>query len=327
MNDKYLQFSLDDFLNDDSFITYVKNPESNDKIHWDNWLLAHPQKVDIYNEAKLIINSLQFKEDIPSKSQIDKNWNNISSVINNESQKSKGEKLPLQKIFIGIAAAILLIVFINGIWGGNNNLTTTSKGELSSLVLPDNSVVELNADSEVRYDDEIWKKERKLTLKGEAFFNVKKGEKFSVSTNKVIVEVLGTSFNVYDRDKIVDVRCETGKVRVINKLNNDTIILHPGTGVKMVGINKLETYKFNINDKIIWKDGIVSFENQSLEFVFEELERQYNIKVNVDKKILIKKYTGHFILGNLEKSLYSICWPMHLKYEIENNKVNIINKN
>lgn len=327
MNDKYLHFNLDDFLNDDSFISYAKNPESDDKTRWDKWLLAHPQKVNIYNEANLIINSLQFKEDILDKSQIDKNWDKIYSNINKETSTSERGKLPFMKIAISVAAAIILIGFVTSIWGGNNNLTATSRGEISSLVLPDSSVVEINVDSKISFDKKNWEKERKLSLKGEAFFNVKKGDKFSVYTNKVIVEVLGTSFNVYDRGMYVDVRCETGKVRVINKMIKDTIILNPGFGAKMLGTNKLETYNFHITDKNTWKDGIISFENQSLKFVFEELERQYNIKVIVDKTILTKKYTGYFLIGDLEKSLYSICWPMHLKYEIQKNKVNITNKN
>ena len=327
MNDKNLHNNLDSFLNDDSFISYVKNLNAQYVKYWDRWLLAHPEKVDVVNEAKLIINSIQFEEDIPTKKQIDRTWANISSDINIESQKPKDQKFPIYKIFIGIAAAILLVIFINGIWSDKDTFTTTSMGEISSLVLPDKSTVELNADSKISYNSAIWEKERKLTLKGEAFFNVKKGEKFSVKTDKVIVEVLGTSFNIFDRNNLVDVRCETGKVRVINSKLKDTILLNPGFGAKMFGNNKLEIYNFNVSDKNTWKDGIVSFQNQSLKFVFDEIERQYNVKINADNSIVSRKYTGQFTLGNLDKSLYSICWPMHLKYDIEKNKVNITNTN
>jgi ferric-dicitrate binding protein FerR (iron transport regulator) len=75
-----------------------------------------------------------------------------------------------------------------------------------------------------------------------------------------------------------------------------------------------------------WKAGIFPFENTKLENVFAELERQYDIKVEADNSINEKIYNGFFDKTNLDKALYSICWPMNLESKREGNTIRIFTK-
>lgn len=134
--------------------------------------------------------------------------------------------------FFYVAAASVLLLL--GSWyafymTNNQNQTITiayqENNKENMYYLPDSSKVYLNKRSSITYESSIWKESRQIQLIGEAYFSVKKGEKFSVNSKNGTVEVLGTTFNVLDRNDILEVTCYSGKVAV--KHNNDKIILNP----------------------------------------------------------------------------------------------------
>ncbi|MGS0524967.1 FecR domain-containing protein [Zobellia nedashkovskayae] len=107
-------------------------------------------------------------------------------------QHTKVVQLHPFKKFIRIAAAAAVIIF--GSYFYLNNLDeniVTEYAENKEVVLPDNSKVRLNADSELSYSERKWSKERNVELKGEAFFKVAKGKRFTVATDAGKVAVLG----------------------------------------------------------------------------------------------------------------------------------------
>ncbi|MFQ5771306.1 MAG: FecR family protein, partial [bacterium] len=96
--------------------------------------------------------------------------------------------------------------------------------------LPDNSEVNLNAESSIKYPPKSWAKQREVILTGEAFFKVAEvGTPFSVRSGFVVTSVLGTSFNVRARGIQVEVACVTGKVSVKSlQKAYEPVILSPG---------------------------------------------------------------------------------------------------
>jgi ferric-dicitrate binding protein FerR (iron transport regulator) len=61
----------------------------------------------------------------------------------------------------------------------------------------------LNAASKLSFNEKKWADQRALTLEGEAFFKVQKGQTFSVNTTAGVITVLGTQFNVKERKTIL----------------------------------------------------------------------------------------------------------------------------
>ncbi len=320
MNDKYLQYEIEDFLTDDSFIAYAKNLDSSNVQYWKDILDEYPELKGIIEEAKRMVNSFQFEKNIPSDTQIDNIWGSIrqKTIENHNDTKLRN----IYKIVISAAAAIILIFAITSIIDTGEKIMT-ARAETNSINLPDNSIVNLNVDSKITYKKATWKKKRLVKLSGEAFFKVQKGKIFVVETPKSFVEVLGTSFNVYDRDSSLDVKCFTGKVRVISKNMMDTILLTPGFAVFQTNGKKLKTYTFDTKEKSIWKDNILAFDNKSLKFVFAELERVFDIHIVAEKSILNRYFTGQIVLKSKRETLENVCWPMHLKYKIEGKTVYI----
>ena len=113
--------------------------------------------------------------------------------------------------------AAVFVISIGLFLGARNFASYTeyaSNGTQNTFSLPDNSEVVLNSGSEIQYKKWNWDNNRSLNLEGEAFFKVAKGKKFEVNTTVGKVTVLGTQFNVKQRENYFDVSCYEGKVKV-----------------------------------------------------------------------------------------------------------------
>ena len=121
--------------------------------------------------------------------------------FNKIQQKIANKKTPIFKLYpvrwsIGIAASIVFLFGLFSILGNNDIIYETNFGETKTITLLDDSQVILNSKSTIVFNENDWKKGRQLTLDGEAYFKVEKGNTFTVNTNNGSVTVLGTQFNV-----------------------------------------------------------------------------------------------------------------------------------
>jgi ferric-dicitrate binding protein FerR (iron transport regulator) len=201
----------------------------------------------------------------------------------------------------------------------------TGFGEQLAVVLPDNSKAQLNANSELDFKSRNWKDNRMLNLKGEAFFDVQKGQSFKVRTDKGIVEVLGTEFNVISRENYFEVRCQEGKVKVTSLATNDEIILLPGKAIRIVN-NKSEKWDYNINEPN-WLMGESTFQNTPISQVIIALENQFEITFDTSKVNLSDRFTGGFTHKDLNLALKTVMIPMDITYSVVNNKIILKNSN
>ncbi|MNK02903.1 fec operon regulator FecR [compost metagenome] len=132
-----------------------------------------------------------------------------------------------------------------------SNETTIKTGqEVLSTVLPDGSTVILNKRSNVTYESNIFKPNRRVSLHGEAFFKVRQDRKkpFEITVNNIKITVIGTSFNVKGREKGTLVNVENGIVRISN--SKDSIQLKAGEEIE-IGINRT-TLKKNKNPRRLY---------------------------------------------------------------------------
>jgi ferric-dicitrate binding protein FerR (iron transport regulator) len=189
----------------------------------------------------------------------------------------------------------------------------TLASEKSTVELPDASTVIVNAMSEVRYSKRKWQQKRELELQGEAFFDVAKGSKFSVITSEGIVSVLGTQFNVKQRGSYFEVECFEGIVKVTSQ--NTSEQLKAGDRYRLA--NGQASLGKTLYQQPQWTKNVSSFDRIPIFEVIAELERQYNIEVEMDKIQTERLFTGGFVHDNLENALKSIAEPLDLEYTIE----------
>lgn len=212
-----------------------------------------------------------------------------------------------KQIFIVLQYAACLLIGILSTWWINNSLSSTAEtpittqelsvpaGQRAHITLPDGSRVWVNAGSTIRYPS-VFKGERRITLHGEAFFEVNKGETpFIVSTGKLDIKALGTQFNVFNYpSESISIALLEGAVRVYQPGNESQgATLQPNQILTETGD------RFQISsitqDPVIWKEGLYAFQQQPLKNILKKLELYYDVEIRVtDTSILEYEYTGKF---------------------------------
>jgi transmembrane sensor len=169
---------------------------------------------------------------------------------------------------------------------GQFNTLSTNKGETYQVRLPDGSLVWLNAASTIKYPVSFsGLKSRSVELSGEAYFEVAKnaGSPFIVQTDKAVIQVLGTHFNVtsYKDENASRTTLVEGKVSVSlseNAAARQTKILKPGEqGIIQSG--GIEVKSVNVDEAIAWKNGEFMFNNEDIKVVMNKISRWYDVEI------------------------------------------------
>ncbi|WP_295128789.1 FecR family protein [uncultured Chitinophaga sp.] len=166
------------------------------------------------------------------------------------------------------------------------NTLSTPKGKLFHLVLPDGSEVWLNAGSAITYPTGFTGKERSVTLKGEAYFEIAQNasQPFMVKVGGSEVKVLGTRFNInaYDNEVFVRTTLLQGSVSV--STGHRSRILQPGQQSTVSGVD-VQVQTVDVSQVMAWKNGLFNFENAGVKDVMNQLERWYDIEVQYENGV------------------------------------------
>jgi len=268
---------------------------------------------DIVLEAKRFKTPEHYSVDnfIEFKNQKDTTENTYSKVVRfNWIQKLSG------------VAALFAIVFgMYYVFTTQSNTTiTTELAQKEIIALPDQSQVTLNAITSLSYSKNSWDQKREVSLQGEAFFEVAKGATFDVITQDGIVTVLGTSFNVKQRNQFFEVSCYEGLVRVLYR--GKEVQLPAGTMFRLDHTKETQGTISGTGPQ--WMINRSVFSKVAILEVFKELERQYEVHIdysNIDSSVL---FSGGFEHSELTNALTAITAPLRLKYKIENNREVVI---
>ncbi|NNE33354.1 MAG: anti-sigma factor [Winogradskyella sp.] len=218
---------------------------------------------------------------------------------------------PWYKPILKIAAILVLGLSIYYYSTTLNTELKTAVAEQTTLNLPDASLVILNANSTLIYNESNWDSDREVILKGEAYFKVAKGKLFDVITKDGIVSVLGTEFNVRQRNNYFEVTCFEGSVSVAH--NKDTVILKPGNTFRLID-GKLLVNEKEITTQPTWLRGESSFNAVPLKYVISEFENHYPQKIELENIDSSRLFTGSFTHKNVDLALQSIAIPLNLSY-------------
>jgi len=238
--------------------------------------------------------------------------------------RTKSNNKIVYQLIASIAAVLIIgfLIFDYTVPNQLENTKTTEIAQTHNITLPDQSIVDLNANSSIDYNEATWEEERLVSLEGEATFNVEKGKKFTVSTNYGTVEVLGTIFNVKSRDYAFQVQCIEGSVKV--GIKNENYIL------KQHDLLKLEKDKVIIeSDRSSlpdWKNNLSIVRNETLNNVLMEFQNYYDVEFETSNIDTNKTFTGSFTHQNMEIALNSITLPLGISYKIEGKKVFLTHK-
>lgn len=201
--------------------------------------------------------------------------------------------------FLKIAASIMLIAaagFFALRWSGalksdNQNIRLVeSTDQVKELTLPDGSIIKLNANSSLSYDDSFGEANRNVTLVGGANFDVQRNESipFVIKTANSEVEVLGTSFevNAYENES-VEVSVSSGKVGFKSTVAKGApAVLEAGEkAILSADGTQMQQGKLKNNNFAAWWTGELEFENVKLNEIAKDLEKTYRVEIEVADSI------------------------------------------
>lgn len=171
-------------------------------------------------------------------------------------------------------------------------------GQRAELTLADGTNVWLNAKTTLIYPNRFSNSKREVELDGEGYFTVKHDPDnvFIVNTKQCAIQVLGTEFNVsaYNSGKFFETSLIKGSVEVTSKETNESIKLSPDNRVFMENGKLVET-PIRHYSHFLWRNGLISFENERMETIIDKLRLYYDVNIQVDnKQILDLRYTGKF---------------------------------
>lgn len=238
-------------------------------------------------------------------------WKSIPSISSSEDQngwnelkkelfKARSKKHPVWLKYIAYGAAAILIIglFIaQNIWLKNQNepvemenmmCCVTAKDSKGEFILPDGTKIWLNGSSKLYYPEKFDGAQRKVTLMGEGFFDVKKDtlRPFLVDIGNKSIEVLGTAFDVknYSNLSYQEIILVRGAVKVYSEKHevrlkpNERYLSVVENGKEMISVVDTEDYSH-------WMDDMIRFDNRPLGNIFITLGRWYNIEFDIDKSV------------------------------------------
>lgn len=249
-----------------------------------------------------------------------------AELENSIQSKPAGKSISLNTKILRWSAAAVVAILVG--FSALTFLYSTSveslPGEQLLAELPDGSTVELNAGSTLKYYPLKWKFERKLQFSGEGYFEVQKGKKFEVVSENGSTRVLGTSFNIYSRDTQYRVTCLTGKVEVVSN-NNESVFLTPNDHVEIENGKLLMKTENKAENYVSWKNNEFFFAGRPLKEVFEEVERQYGITIQLDPHLYKRNFASNFSKKHkVEDVLDFVCKSMQIKFVKQSENVFLI---
>ncbi len=289
--DKYRDYSLHDFIDDDNFQKWSLGNDQKQDTFWLKYAVQNPQQFQKAKKAKSILQTMytSFNEEVKEATIPDLAFEQQLKSINAKQVLVSKSNSTTKSILTLLAAASLLLaistftyLFVTGDSSMKPIEYTTNYGEWQTILLPDGSEVELNANSKLTLTDKwIEGEERKLWLEGEGFFKVAKKEavkaKFLVMTKDLNVEVYGTQFNVNTRGQNTEVFLEEGQVAIVSR--DQRTEMQPGELVKFEKTTNTLERLTKIAGVLSspWKKGVLSIPNATLATVIGEIESIYGV--------------------------------------------------
>lgn len=363
---KNLPLTADKIMLHDDFIRYMENSGNNP---WKTELENKPELKEEFEKAVQLHEMLSShkKNKYPEEFK-NKQTYRLISRINADDKSNRFTKLRNLKRIAQISAAAIIIltsatiIFIkkNGESGKqeSNLQIIVPSGEKSQLILPDGTQVWLNSESKLVYPVNFNSDERRVTLEGEAYFDVAKLNKsqFTVYTQNFKVKVLGTKFNVksYPKDLTIETTVIEGMVKVEKGQANSNfspIILKPTerliykkdissaskeTALETESVSKLEKVQSLSTEEIFighvnthnitsWKDHLLVFDNETFEEIALKISRWYKVQINLqDEELKTQRYTGKFVHNeSLTQVLEAIKLTTPIKYQLHQNSLDI----
>lgn len=263
----------------------------------------------------------------------DKAWDTFAKKISKTETKTQKKDLFYLSRPLKYAASFALIVgmsiFAYYFLKTDKSIDLASNNQIIEHTLPDGSVITLNKNSSISYNNQFKGDTRLVEFSGEAYFDIAKdpNKPFVIQANGSEIEVLGTEFNLFCKNGFTEVTVTEGKVSMTDMSDNESVILNIGEKGEIIN-GTVRSQLNNDPNFLSWKTKKLYFEQgELLKDVFIDLEKTYDVQIEVDDvSLTLKEINKHHFDENdsLKFILDLFAKAYNFTYSKEQNKIFLI---
>lgn len=343
---KPAEFTIEDFVANESFLNYHLRTNKEDEIFWEKWLLTNPSKIAFAEEARATLDLLflrlpadEYQLELErirkklSKGPVQYKNTSLVRFLNwNKATGTRSVKGKKRKVYL--VAAVLVLAAVGYLFMQRSSFKNDALSEKHNtgsspleFVLSDGTVVTLAAKSTLRYQKLFGNSDRKVYLNGEAAFHVSKDEAhpFKVYADELVATVLGTTFNVKEEQggALVLVELLEGKVKVETGNTGSSIILNPNERVVYTRLNHSmykEVWQPLLRATAIPQNHLV-FRKDNFTTVALKMKTVFGITLINQSNKKGWRFTGEFNNTTAKDIIETICLIEHLKYDLNGDTI------
>ncbi|KQS28190.1 FecR family protein [Dyadobacter sp. Leaf189] len=350
----YRTHSVEELATDEMFRRWVIDPTPELNCFWSQWIHENPDRSQTVSLAKELVISVRdmYRDELTSE-MMRQDINEIVRLAS-ERRNTSGWRIYLPAIWRVAAAFVLIsglsVAYYNArllpktvqtahkipvIPALQMRVSSNNDKDVMTVLLSDNTVVTLSKGSSITYPAEFSGSERRVSLRGEAFFDVSRNEQqpFVVYTGETVTRVLGTSFRIkaFDQDKTELIAVKTGKVSVFAKKEYEKANAKPDAKIPGVILTPNQQVVY-IRKESRLERGAVSqpamlvesiaareqlFDDKPIPEVLVSLQKLYGIDIRYDKELLSKcRINAQFDDENLKQRMNAICQAIGASYDM-----------
>ncbi|KIC93456.1 FecR domain-containing protein [Flavihumibacter solisilvae] len=310
------------YVNDELLVKHLlgeTSPEENAAV--EKWITESPSNRAYYDHFKLIWDkSKQFA----ATSTVDEDaaWQRFRARVDKEQGFDFSALRIAATLLIAVCTIALAYMGYRQFRAGDK-VQLAAANETKTATLPDGSEIVLNKNSSISYSSGFTGKSRNVKLKGEGFFKVQpdKTKPFVIETSDLTVTVVGTSFNIREREGSTEVLVESGIVKVSHK--NEEIELRPGEKATLAS-PAAPLKKEQVTDRLhdYYRTKTFTCNNTPLWKLVEVLNEAYQAKIVIkDPAIRDLRLNTTFNEEPLDRILYIVSQTLDLTISRENGTI------
>ncbi|WP_346317700.1 FecR domain-containing protein [Chitinophaga sp. YIM B06452] len=334
----YSKFTTTDFFTDDLFVRHVLSGDDASSAYWQAVAREYPRQAGAMEQARLWIWVLNKQAIYQPKVPASEAWAAIEANIAEHSRRRQYYRpLRIAARWAGaVAASLLLMIAIREFSAQGKKTYVTDFGKREQIVLPDESIITLNANSSIHYD-RTWRsgKPREIWLTGEAYFEVKhvavrnrlqQSDSFHVHVGGLDLTVLGTRFNIKNRRRHTEISLLEGSLRIARTGAGAFVkIIKPGEAFVWDSTQlRLREMERTPDASRSWTHDELDLDGYSLREILNVLQDTYGYSITLQAPELAeKRLTGTIPAQNAEDILFVLKKVFDLKIEQENKHLTI----
>lgn len=284
------------------------------------WMHETEANRKYYDELKQVWDN---SKQLAAKSTVDENaaWARFQQRVAVADQPVR-KTIPLGGKTNWMRVAAILVLFVGGLWMANylvsgTTATLHANNEVITETLPDGTIVTLNKGAVLKYNSRMSGDTRKVTLEGEAFFDVTpdKNKPFVITADEARIKVVGTSFNVRTSEAKTEVIVETGVVEVSK--NKNAVTLLPNEKATVLQSSAVPV-KEEVDDVLYnyYRTKELVCRNTPLWRLADVLNDAYNVSITIaDARVKNMEITTTFKNESLDSILDVISRTLNVQVE------------